>query len=300
MKADACRGVLPKARTNTKVSLVPAFWFLFLALSCIVAYRAGLSFGIVRNTAARWALLAVCIAVLAAWTWLANHPEHASALIGANVLKYLEGTIAAPLSLLLLGVAWRRCESRRQRVFVSVGVLACAAFFIHGSLWMLQTTRPEDYSTFNRAGVVRQSQRFSCVPAACATALNRLGILTTEAEMAELTQTRWGTGATLVRALAGVNERLANTNYSAAIEHADWDRLARDGSPAIVLMRYESPRYHMSTILTIKPNVVLVADPAQGMMWLSRSQFEEAYTGNAILIRPLPPHAPVLAAVSMR
>lgn len=299
MRADACGGVLPIAQPYEKVSLVAAFWFLFLALSCIAAYRVGLRVGHMASAAGRHALLGVFVGGLAAWTWLTNHPEYASGLIDANVLKYLEGTIAAPLALLLLGIAWRRCDSRRQRVFVSVGVLACAAFFVHGSLWMLQTTRAEDYSTFNRAGVVRQSQRFSCVPAACATALNRLGIHTTEAEMAELTQTRWGTGATLVRALAGVNERLANTGYSAAIERADWDRLSQGDSPVIVLMRYESPRYHMATILTIKPNVVLVADPAQGMMWLSRPQFEAAYTGNAILIRP-PSHPPALAAASMR
>lgn len=287
-------------RANKKVSLLAAFWFLFLALSCVAAYRAGLCAGRIGHAPARRVLLTVCVAALVAWTWLANHPAYASEFIGPNILQYFEGTIAAPISLLLLGFAWRRCDSRRQRVFVSVGVIACALFFIHGSLWMLQTTRPEDYSTFNRAGVVRQSQRFSCVPAACATALNRIGVPTTEAEMAALTQTRWGTGATLVRALAGVNERLVNTGYRAAIEHAGWERLAQGDSPAIVLMRYETPRYHMATILTIKPNVVLVADPAQGMMWLSRAQFEEAYTGNAIVIHStVPSHPPALAAAAM-
>lgn len=287
-----------------------ACWFVLLVLSCLTAFRAGRWIGasasspavegaVVLQTAKwtrPWLLrqlaIALSVIVLIGWTWLVNHPSLASRFIDADVLKYLEGTASAGPALVLLGAASRRATSQRQRAFVVTGVIACSAFFLYGSAWMLQSTRPEDFSTFNRAGVVRQSQRFSCVPAACATALNRIGVPTTEAEMAQLTQTRWGTGATLVRALSGVNQRLASTSYHATIEQADWRRLCDADGPSIVLMRFESPRYHMATVLAAKPHVVLLADPAQGMMWLSREQFEESYTGSAILIHPAPHAAP--------
>ena len=79
---------------------------------------------------------------------------------------------------------------------------------------MIQSTPRNAFGRQTSSGPVMQSQDYSCVPAACATALNQLGLPTTEAEMAELTQTRPGTGATLIRALAGLRERLAGTSFS--------------------------------------------------------------------------------------
>lgn len=262
-----------------------ALCFLLMALVSVAAFLAGNRAARVGVGAARFVSIAG-IGLLLAWAWLRHNLEIATRLFPDELLLCVEGTLAVPLFMLVIGVAWAHSHRLRQRVAVGLAVMIGVAHFLHGGIWMLQSTPVAAFGDATKSGMFHQTQDYSCVPAACATALMKLGVSTTEARMAELTHTRPGMGATVLRAIHGMNRELVNTNYEARVVDLPWEELRRHAMPALAVTCFETGRRHMVVVLEIKPQVVLIADPAEGKMWLSRSQFEEVYTGQAIVFVP--------------
>jgi ABC-type bacteriocin/lantibiotic exporter with double-glycine peptidase domain len=139
---------------------------------------------------------------------------------------------------------------------------------------MGQTVEPYD---------IRQSQDYSCVPAACATALNLLGLPSTEMQMAELTQTRPGTGATLIRALDGLDRRLMGTGWRAVLLEPSVGELERLPLPALTPLQFEASRQHMVVVSRFAYDGVWVMDPMDGYTYFSREEFEAAYRRRVIV-----------------
>lgn len=262
-----------------------ALYFLLMALISVAAFILGKRAARLGVGATRGVSIAG-IAMLLAWAWLRHNLGVAVRLFPEELLLCVEGTLAVPLFMLVIGVAWANSRRLRQRVAVGLAVMIGVAHFLHGGIWMLQSTPVSAFGAATQAGMFRQTQDYSCVPAACATALMKLGVETTEARMAELTHTRPGTGATVLRAVHGLNRELADTPYETRVAELSWDELRRGTMPALAVASFETGRRHMIVVLEMKPQVTLIADPAEGKMWLSRSQFEEIYTGQAIVFVP--------------
>lgn len=259
-----------------------AIWLVFVAALLPAAWYGGLACGRVQDRLRRGCVIGFAFTMLIGWTALIRHPAVAVQIIPLNALARIEGIGAAPLFLFMLGVGWHLSILRRQRAVMIVGMLLGAAYFVQGGMWMM---RPTPTNAFDRSiddVIVMQSQDYSCVPAASATALRMLGIRTNEAEMAELTETRAGSGATLLRALNGLQERLRETDITSKLLEPDYNALTHIEPPMLTPVRYEPTRLHMVTIIEVRPDVVIVADPQVGIEYLSKTEFESIYRGQVI------------------
>lgn len=259
-----------------------AVWFVLVAALLPAAWFGGRACGRIEDKLRRGCVVGLAFIMLIGWSVLIKHPAVAVQLIPLAALARLEGIGAAPLFLFMLGVGWHLSVLKRQRAVMVVGMLLGAAYFVQGGLWMMQPTPTNAFDPENGQLVIEQTQDYSCVPAASATALRMLGINTNESEMAELTETRAGSGATLLRALNGLDTRLRHTGIEPKLLEPDYDALMRVEPPMLTPVQYETARLHMVTIIEVRPDMVFLADPQVGVEFLPRRQFEEIYRGQVI------------------
>ena len=260
-------------------------WFILIALLGVLGGWCGIVLG--RGPA--WqGRLAITIGVLCLITWafLARHPSVAVQLIPLSLLSRIEGTGAMPLFMLVVGVAWSRGQVTRQKRLAAWSAMLGLVYFVQGGMWMLQTTPATGFANQIEPVPVRQSQEYSCVAAASATALNILHIYTTEAEMAELTETRPGVGATTIRAMNGLSRRLESTPYRVALIDIDYDKLDGLPMPALTPLQFEPGKRHMVTILDADYRRVVLHDPIQGRLVMPLSTFKAHYRGQVIVFLP--------------
>ena len=259
-----------------------AVWFVLVAAMLPAAWFGGRVCGRIEDRLRRGCVIGLAFAMLIGWSVLIKHPAVAVQIIPLAVLARLEGIGAAPLFLFMLGVGWHLSVLKRQRAVMIVGMLLGAAYFVQGGLWMMQPAPTSAFDQDDDKLVVEQTQDYSCVPAASATALRMLGINTNESEMAELTETRAGSGATLLRALNGLDTRLRHTGIEPKLLEPGYNDLMRVEPPMLTPVQYEAARLHMVTIIEVRPHVVCLADPQVGVEFLSRRRFEEIYRGQVI------------------
>ena len=128
-----------------------------------------------------------------------------------------------------------------------------------------------------------QSQDYSCVAAASAQALNLLGIKTSERQMAQLTQTRPGTGSTTFRAMHGLNQRLKHSDYTVELLEVSLEDLDQLPLPLMTPLQYEPTRRHMVTIKSVSEDVLHVMDPVDGEVMISWNSMKQVFTGEVLV-----------------
>lgn len=269
---------------------------VFVTWVCLalLAWIAGQNIGRQSRRAAALAGL-IGVISLAAWAWLVRHPATAVRLVPADVLQYIEGVAALPLLMFALAALRHCAQTLREQVAIALATVAGCAYFAHGGWWMLQQTPRDAFLSEINQPFVWQSTEYSCVPASSATVLNLLGHPTSEARMAELTQTRPVTGATIVRALAGLEQRLQTTSVRPRLVNLRHDDLDELDTPALALMRLEHTRQHLVVVVDVTPRRVLLADPTNGSARVDRDWFERRFTGDAIVFDEVNRPAAILA-----
>lgn len=260
-------------------------WFLLLLLLMAAGFALGVRVGRGRPRLA-WMTLLTAIGMIGGWAWLLRHPDVAVHVIPVGVLSYVEGAGAVPMFMVVLGVAWAQARNAHQRRLTVFAGFFGGVFFMQGSMWMLQSTpTPVMGDGRGDGGIVMQSQDFTCVPAACATALKRLGVHTTEAEMAGLTHTRPGTGATLLRAMNGLNLKLTGSPWRVELVEADVSKLTVLPTPMLTPLALEPQKLHMVVIMRVSRDTVTIADPQVGFHHMSWRQFQRVYTGRVLVFQ---------------
>lgn len=258
-------------------------WFLILAALSCGGFLIGTRLGHAAPRRA-WITMSASLLLILIWQWLQQQPHLVVLAIPAHILSYMEGIAAVPLFMLIVGTLWSLATFPRQRRWAAVGLMVGVLYFLSGGWWMLQSTPRQAFAhSLVEDGVVMQSQDYSCVPAACATATQYLGLPTSEAEMAQLTNTRPGTGATLVRALAGLQTRLSGTEWHPRLMQPNYRQLMALEGPMVAPLQFELTRRHMVVILKTGPFSVQIADPYSGMVEMDRREFEQVYGGMVIL-----------------
>jgi len=245
----------------------------------------GLCLGLRAGQSTRWVrrltlLFGGCL--LALWVLLIQRPSVAVQVMPLDVLSHLEGVGAVPFFMLIIGTVWSSSKLMRERRLSLFASALGAIYLVNGGLWMLQCTPNEGFENRSYGGVVMQSKDYTCVPAACATALQRMGIDADEKAMAHLTNTRAGTGSTLIRAMAGLEQRLENTGIEVMLLEPNYDELRHTPMPVLTPLRYKATYKHMVTLMYINDKQVWVGDPTEGLIILKRDKFLEVYTGEII------------------
>lgn len=247
------------------------------------AWRLGCRLGAGRPSRA-WLAMVLAVAILGLWAWLTWNPAVAVAAIPVGVLSRIEGIVPAPLFALVLGVAWARSVHGRQRAVVTAAIVVGIVHFARSNGWMLQSAPAAGLAATVAHDVVLQSQDYTCVAAASAMALNRLGIYTSEAEMAALTQTRPGAGATLVRAMDGIRRRLQGTGWDVSLLQPTYEQLTALPMPVLATVRAGPLQRHMVLVEQADRHRTWVVDPAGGRLLLDARDFAADFSNLAIVI----------------
>ena len=260
-------------------------WFLLVALLSWGAWLAGVRIAGRSRRAARCTLVTAG-SLLVMWVWLMKRPAVAAEILPIGVLSQIEGVGSLPWFMLLLGAAWARSVRPRQKVVIGWAMLLGLMVFVNGGRWMLQSTPSAVMGAERGALTVLQSQDYTCVPASCATMLNRLGHRTTEAEMAELTRTRPGVGSTSMRAVDGVNRLLAQAGVPerAVLLELELDEVTDGLLPVMTPVNLEPGRRHMVVITGHRRGFIEVVDPMEGTTLYERDEFRAIYGGHVVAI----------------
>jgi predicted double-glycine peptidase len=112
-----------------------------------------------------------------------------------------------------------------------------------------------------------------------------LGVPTSERRMAELTHTRPSSGATLIRALDGLNHRLKHTRIAAELVEPTYAQLDVLPKPMLTPLQLEPTQQHMVVIRRTTPGGVCLIDPQEGFIAMTEDQFRAVYTGQVIVFR---------------
>ena len=212
-----------------------------------------------------------------------------------DVLAY--GEWLPPILAVFLGLRLRLVDLPVWRKALLVILPAAVAVYV--SYLPLFTSEPRIVD--RKAGeCVLQSGPNTCGAAAAATFLSRLGLPTTESEMAKLCLTRWH-GTPLHGIVRGLRIRMRDSNRRVVAEQADWNAL-RDGGiePPLLLIvgltedtARRDPRYHEKWGWTVGQKHVVVFlgrdrgeilmdDPSNGTEHWTEQDVRNLWTGVVI------------------
>jgi ABC-type bacteriocin/lantibiotic exporter with double-glycine peptidase domain len=129
-----------------------------------------------------------------------------------------------------------------------------------------------------RTCILAEGPRF-CGPAALATVARYYGLRVSQARIADMAGTdRQGTA---ILALKECAERLGFSASCGKVAAGQLDRL-----PLPAIVHWRVPEGHFVVLQGVGPRSVAVADPAIGFGRIPRAEFEDRWTGQAILLAP--------------
>ncbi len=198
------------------------------------------------------------------------------------------------IAVMMLSVPLSRLPAQRSRVAVCFLIVVLTAV----------STVPFLAPAFNRSylaglktridadGVCRQSNDYTCAPAAAVTALRKLGFSAEEGEIAILAHTSSLTGTE-----PDVLAKELCKKYGAdglSVEYRsfrDLDELKQSGL-TIVVTKFSVLQNHCVTILGVETNCVIVGDPLRGLMSVPLQEFERKWLFCGIALkRSAPRHS---------
>lgn len=183
------------------------------------------------------------------------------------------------ITTMVLSAPVSRLIQKRNRVvvYILIGVLSSisvapflAPAFNRSYLAGLKTRLDSD-------GVCRQSNDYTCGPAAAVTALRRLGLPAEEGEIAILSHTSSLMG-TEPDVLAKALQKRYRTN-GVVIEYRPFKDMGelKDAGLTVAVQRFNALQDHCVTVFGVVTNGVLVADPLSGLSVVATEEFENKW-----------------------
>lgn len=134
-------------------------------------------------------------------------------------------------------------------------------------------------------GVCRQSQPFTCGPAAAVTALNHFGVEATEADLALAART-----SPLIGTSPWDLYRTLKSDYAVeGLEYSFLHMRSIDQLPAdavlLAVVRDAPATDHCVAVLAVDENTVTVADPMAGLIHMPRKSFTQLWRNCGILLQ---------------
>jgi predicted double-glycine peptidase len=221
-----------------------------------------------------------CIAIFV--PELTNVPPVSWMMIGRS--RFVSFNFVATM---MLSAPLTRLTQKRNRVVVCTLIAVLTAMsvvpflapaFNRSYLAGLKTRMDPD-------GVCRQSNEYTCGPAAAVSALRKLGLPAEEGEIAILARTSSLTG-TEPDVLAKVIQNRYRTN-GLVVEYRsfrDLDELKHSG-PTIAVMKFNALQDHCVTVFCVDTNGVLVADPLSGLSVVPAEEFENKWLFVGIVLK---------------
>jgi len=168
---------------------------------------------------------------------------------------------------------------------VMIGVLISLPFLMPA---LMQDDLGASRTRFDRDGVCRQTRPYTCGPAAAVTALNRLGLAADEGVLATLARTGPVIGTSpwdLSRALGDAYSPQGLKSRFGHLESLDG---VPEGGILLAVVQDRNLLDHCVAVLGYDARTVTVADPAEGLVLMPRSEFARQWRHCGIVLeRPL-------------
>ncbi|MCC5829292.1 MAG: hypothetical protein JJU36_07575 [Phycisphaeraceae bacterium] len=265
-------------------------WFISILIlsagSCALGIRVGLAGRRVTTPA-----IGILVGCIVFWSVLMMRPEWALAIAPLGLISRLESIGAAPLFCAMAGILWSMgydTSGVRHRKLAMVCGAVCAAYLTVGGGWMIMPTPMLGLDRERGSFTVMQSRQYSCVPAAGATLLNRIGVPSSEHEMAILTHTRPRAGSTLLKAMHGLQHRLdlEGRDQRVRLRTASFEQLRELPHPMLATLRFELTAAHMVVLLSSDEEGVDLFDPELGTYRMLRADFAPRFGGRVLVVSP--------------
>jgi len=195
-----------------------------------------------------------------------------------------EFALLAPVCTLLLTTPLSRLPHRRQRILISVLMIAAVGqtsivpflspAFNHRYLAGLRTT-------IDPQGICIQSNGYTCGPAAAVTALRRLGIEAQEGQLAILARTTRFTGTPGDLLCLAIQEQHGVRCRPVCVPNVDE---LRGKEPFIAVVKYAFLIDHYVAVLHVEDSTVLIGDPLIGQLEMTHEEFARMWRKCGILL----------------
>ena len=276
------------------------YFFLNLFLWC-AAFGAGLV--IAKRPRRQWLPVAVVAGSLVALLGLiSTRAEWEFLLMLWPDYVFVRESKCIVLGLFLIAIGIRELQSRADKaelpaeravlktrarllillVTVLIGYLG---YSFHWMIYHTHYTKEELPTHWDENRICLQTTGWTCVAASLTTVSDRLGIKTSQAEMARLSLVRPGGGTTDLHSIRAMQMKFGDA-YQVDIRRLGYDQLLQTPLPALSSTLFTFPLYHSIAILEVSPQAITIADPLYGKKVMPRDEFAAQWTGIVITAVP--------------
>jgi len=237
---------------------------------------------------------AVALGVLLVWPLMRVFPVVPIELLGARVVACIELTLLAAPTVLFFAIAARRVPRKSDGRAMMMLTAAAAVYFVKAGWWMLMPAgvgragseigRTRINQQADGSEICRQSTDYTCVAASMVTMLRARGIGAEEAEMARLSFTQVGGGATDSRAMWPLEEKLEGTGLAVRYQRLDVQGLIAAPKPCMVQLDWGYFISHMVPVMSADVEQVVIGDPLVGRAKMTAEAFRAKWKGMAIVL----------------
>jgi predicted double-glycine peptidase len=205
--------------------------------------------------------------------------------IAASRLRFVLLAFAVGLGLTAPLSQLRSYASRFVTCLVMAGFIAILISFPFLGPAVIQSDLANSQTRFDIDGVCRQSQPFTCGPAAAVTALNHFGIQASEGTLAMAAHT-----SPIIGTSPWDLYRTLQSDYSqTGIEYSflympSIDQLPKD-AVLLAIVRDAPATDHCVAVMAVNENTVTVADPMAGLIHMPHDSFTRLWRNCGILLQ---------------
>jgi hypothetical protein len=253
---------------------------LNLLLPFLLAY-AGWELGRRSSRAALGGAVAICL-LLVARAALLRAPEVELFLCPWRDYSFYHGWqyyLFPALALCLMP----RVSGRNARALF-LGAIGLCFFNAVQVSWILGAEELVLEERRSAEGDCLQSAGFSCGAASAVNLLARYGLEASETEMARASLLREGRGSNEIGVVRGLGIKCEDTAWEPVLRRVDYDELLSLGRPALVPLSVSLLANHLVCVVEVRPDEVLLIDPAAGRRTEPRSEFEKRFVPRAIYL----------------
>ncbi|MCC6321188.1 MAG: hypothetical protein IT438_07110 [Phycisphaerales bacterium] len=265
--------------------IVPFIIQLGLALAAVaIAPR------IARASRPVW--IGACVVSLGAmllWPLMRVFPVEPIRLLGAAAVACIELTALAIPAALLFAVAARHVPRKSDGRAILALTAVAGLYFLKAGWWMVSPgVSGLGATNVDSNGVCRQSTGYTCAASSMVTMLRARGVAAEEQEMARLSHTQVGGGATDSRVLWALERKLATTSLRPRYQRLGLDGLVAASKPCLVQLDWGYFTSHMVPVLEASAETVVIGDPLSGRREMAAAEFMRKWKGAAITVGPAP------------
>lgn len=279
---------------------MPSLWWALLLQLLLAGTMLAIAPWISRKPKRVWQ--GVCIGalvVLFAWPLFRFFPVPAIRVLGAPIVSCIELTGLFIPATLLLGIASRHVPRPSDRRAIVLLIVVGLGFCVYAGRWMLQPAvgNVPDLRTKTVGAVTLQSTDYTCVAASMVTMLRAFGVDASETQMARLSRTEVGRGATDSRALWALELALAGTPLKPTYRAGTLSELIAAPKPCLVQIDFGFVVSHMVPVMAADEHSVTLGDPLTGPRTLSTTEFARLWKKTMITLEGRSDATPVPEAV---